>query len=315
MLRSTLKSLKNIPLVNKVLRNSVKRASRMVNKLSVISKVSGVHNLTIADKTIKWYAKGDDGVADGIYYDRFEESVDILLFQYLSKFSKTILDVGANTGIYAVVSGLENPSAHVVAFEPFITNYDRLVQNCELNDLSNVKNEMIALGSTNTTLDFYVPSTDVISTVTSVNAAYTKRKSLEHTREGTSIELKKIEVPQTTLDDYMKSNSLDSLELIKVDVETHEMEVFKGAIETLEKYSPVILTEIFMDEERKAYFTSYFKELGYTCYLLLHSGLVRVEGELIPNWDTMNYLFSKKKTTDVYISFNRGLDFIKSEIF
>ena len=61
------------------------------------------------------------------------EKVSINLWIQLCKDSPVILDIGANTGVYALVAKTINPNAKVFAFEPVNRVYDKLQENIALN--------------------------------------------------------------------------------------------------------------------------------------------------------------------------------------
>ena len=61
------------------------------------------------------------------------EAQSLRLWTDLSERSQVIIDVGANTGIYALLARTVNPSARVYAFEPIERVYDKLVANVRLN--------------------------------------------------------------------------------------------------------------------------------------------------------------------------------------
>jgi hypothetical protein len=51
-----------------------------------------------------------------------------------------------------------------------------------------------------------------------------------------------------TLDTYIKKSDIDKIDLIKIDVETHEPEVLEGFEFFLQKFKPSILIEVLNDE-------------------------------------------------------------------
>src|SRR3954464_3973004 len=55
------------------------------------------------------------------------------LWQKLCKGANTILDVGANAGIYSLVAKAVHPDARVYAFEPVERIFSHLKDNCALN--------------------------------------------------------------------------------------------------------------------------------------------------------------------------------------
>src|SRR5207237_4500738 len=78
-----------------------------------------------------------------------------------------------------------------------------------------------------------------------------------------------IQVPITTLDDYVKDRKFDSLTAIKLDVEGAELAALQGGMEALNAFRPVLLCE--MEDARtvpwgyraKDIYEMLFKELGY----------------------------------------------------
>ena len=51
-------------------------------------------------------------------------------------------------------------------------------------------------------------------------------------------------VPVSTLDNYVLSNNIKKIDLIKIDVESHEPYVIRGAIKTISQFKPIIYLEI-----------------------------------------------------------------------
>src|SRR6187402_3175387 len=62
------------------------------------------------------------------------EKESLKLWMKLCETSHSILDIGANTGIYALVAKAINPSAKVFAFEPHPKFYNMLQKNVALNN-------------------------------------------------------------------------------------------------------------------------------------------------------------------------------------
>ena len=47
-----------------------------------------------------------------------------------------------------------------------------------------------------------------------------------------------------TIDDYCKNNKIERLDLLKVDVDSYDFELLKGAVNTLKKLKPIITIEL-----------------------------------------------------------------------
>jgi FkbM family methyltransferase len=54
---------------------------------------------------------------------------------------------------------------------------------------------------------------------------------------------KVIEVPAVRLDDLVAELELDSLDILKIDVEGHDIRVVRGALGTIERFKPVVIME------------------------------------------------------------------------
>jgi precorrin-6B methylase 2 len=60
---------------------------------------------------------------------------------------KTIVDVGASFGDFAIAAGRRFPEAEVLAFEPFAPAYELLRENIDRNDATNVSPARVAVGT------------------------------------------------------------------------------------------------------------------------------------------------------------------------
>lgn len=263
-------------------------------------RVAGTVKLLIDGLQIRMYAQSDDGIVDALYFTgaSYGEYEEVVLFGELAKTAEVILDIGANTGLYSIVSQLNNPKARVYAFEPYETNILRLNKNLQLNGIHNkVVVVEKALGSENKAIEFAVPEDAQISDVISADIEFTEQfSSSEHGFTTT-------EVPQLTLDTFVAEAEIAHVDLMKIDVENYELSVFEGSLKTLGKHRPNILVEIFVDPERIAFFGEQLKPLGYHCYLIGKKGLF-LSDSLVDNPDCRNYLFSVHRSPTPYLSFS-----------
>jgi FkbM family methyltransferase len=127
---------------------------------------------------------------------------------------EVFVDVGANVGAYslrAASSGMK-----VYSFEPNTETVRILRRNAEINHLT-VEVMEVALGAENGTVKF---------------APFGGTSRV--TPEGT------VDVPIRTLDSY----ELPSIDLMKVDVEGYELDVLKGAKQTLARCRPTLMIEM-----------------------------------------------------------------------
>ena len=127
------------------------------------------------------------------------------------------LDVGGNQGIWTSTLKALTPNAEVHVFEPSASSFQLLSRN--LGSLKDVSLYQCALGNT-------IKRTFLYSNFeTSPLASLTKRELAHQDIQFTNAE----EVNLITLDSWFSDNPSVFPNVIKIDVEGHELEVLKGA--------------------------------------------------------------------------------------
>ena len=143
---------------------------------------------------------------------------------------QTVIDIGAHKGAYTYwMSQRVGLSGQVIAFEPQPELNQNLSKLTGLFPHNNIQIESFALSSTRREAILSVPGDTPSPSASLV-------KNTNH--NGSDIAVKTI-----TLDEYVKDNNLSSIDLIKCDVEGHELEVFQGGRDTLKQFKPVVMFE------------------------------------------------------------------------
>ena len=163
------------------------------------------------------------------------ESMTRQIWIHLSKSSKIIFDIGANTGIYSILSKVYNPSTKVSAFEPQPNVYKILKKNNHINNF-NISCENIAISNKAGNFPFFNYGSKTFSNRNTTAGSLNKnwRTKNQHS----------IMVPVQTLRNYIEDNKISNIDLIKIDVETFEVEVLDGFSEYIRMYEPIIILEI-----------------------------------------------------------------------
>lgn len=176
--------------------------------------------------------------------DYFEISHLSLLRKYVKK-NAVILDVGANLGNHTIFFAKECAANKIYAFEPTRKTFQILEENIRINHLDSIVVAMnIALGAKDTKADIIVNVKDAGSNYVEEN---TDGNVIMNTLDGLSLD--------------------DKIDFIKIDVEGFELEVLKGAKETIAKDHPDIFVEIFNKNYNKVH--SLLMKMGYKCKLKL----------------------------------------------
>ena len=155
------------------------------------------------------------------------ESETLKRFSELVKNGDTVLDIGANVGVFSLLgSKLVGETGKIYAFEPSQNTFNALTENLSLNNIKNVFPQRLALSNTEGVIHLGAVENDAL------NFIDVKNKNTA----GEAVEM-------TTLDKWLKINNLNKIDFIKIDIEGAELLCFKGAIEMLKNAPPTILME------------------------------------------------------------------------
>lgn len=140
----------------------------------------------------------------------------------------TVFDVGAYIGeLTLLFSRFVGEAGCVHAFEPSRAGYQGLTATCAAAALRNVKLQQVALAEQETTVVLHSYGSDYLSWTSQALRPL----------ESYGIDVRAVcseEVTATTVDSYCKTNSIQSIDLLKVDVEGAEFQVLLGARQMLE---------------------------------------------------------------------------------
>lgn len=250
-------------------------------------------NDMISSKDIYLYLREDSFMEKvikekGLYGEWEKESLKI--WAALSPNANVILDIGANTGIFSMISQAGNPNAKIIAVEPVDINHEVLQKNITKNRFS-IRAEKVAISDTEGTAKMFMLK-DRLNYMTSVNDD--RYADAPHVKGNYPVV--EIEVPIKPFSWLANKHRLDNIDLIKLDVEGHELTVLNGMLPWLQKYKPTILIEVIGDENAVE-LNKMFTSLGYS-YISIDEENVSRQVEKV--WDNQhhNFLITDKKTID-----------------
>ena len=207
------------------------------------------------------------------------EKKSLEIWLELCKSATTIVDVGANTGIYALAAQAVNPDASVFAFEPVDRIYSELQQNVRLNSYP-IRCLQYALSNIDGTQTMY-ERTDIHDYTATLN-----RDFIENNFAGVKYQSTKLQTIK--LATFIQQEHITSIDLMKIDVETHEYYVLQGMEEFLESMKPAIIIEVLNDTVAQSLETLLTNK-GYLMFAIDEkAGLRRVES--LRSGNPRNYL-------------------------
>ena len=181
------------------------------------------------------------------------EATSLRLWALLAQRSGIILDIGANTGVYALAARAMNPAARIFAFEPVPRIADRLVENVALNGSSVV---VVVAGASDRT---------GMATIFEPDAQHSYSASLTREMLGAAPHMLETQVPVTRIDAFAAAEGLSRIDLVKVDAERHEPEVLAGFGDRLARDRPSLLVEV-LDTAMGERLSPMLSGLGYLTF-------------------------------------------------
>lgn len=166
------------------------------------------------------------------------------------------VDVGANAGYISLLMGrFVGPTGRVISFEPNVEVTRKFIRNIGLNPDLELTVELHTVGLSSRDTKMFVSPDTVVGIG---NAGLTPSPS----------ESASLEVTVTTLDSF----NLEKLDCLKVDVEGMELDVLRGAEQTIQRFRPNIIFETLrnLPPEHHRPIEQYLRSFGYILYSLNH---------------------------------------------
>jgi FkbM family methyltransferase len=149
---------------------------------------------------------------------------------------RTVIDVGANIGQFAIAAAMIFPEAQIHSFEPVPETASALKKN--VRTLPNVKVYPLALGERQGHCTFHVNSHSHSSSILALGESH--RAVFPDERE-----VRTIDVELTTLDAVFEKVDLKPPVLLKLDVQGYEAKTFAGGPRTLKRCDYVVAETSF----------------------------------------------------------------------
>jgi FkbM family methyltransferase len=162
-----------------------------------------------------------------------------IMLERVLKPGMTVLDIGANIGYYALMElALIGPRGRLVAVEPSPANVALLKRNLALNGYANVEVRQAAVSDRLGARSFF------LSHMSNLNTFHADGTGAAHL-SGETIDVETVTVPA-----LMAGRAPD---LIRMDVEGHEVEIINGLIPAVERgeMAPMILFETHLSRYGK----------------------------------------------------------------
>lgn len=181
-------------------------------------------------------------IENRLYWDGIfgHEPASMATWVRLAATAETVLDVGANSGIFALAAAAAG-AVNVHAFEPLKRIHNILHTNIRLSGYQNVTPWHCAVGQFDGVAQLLDPGGDA-PTSASLSAEFAKSHLTD-----TSV----TNVAVISIDSWAGRNNIGKIDLIKIDVEGYEELALRGMEAVVHQYRPVILIEVLEEFEPK----------------------------------------------------------------
>jgi FkbM family methyltransferase len=155
----------------------------------------------------------------------------------------TILDIGANNGLFSLAYASMYKGAQVHSFEPVSFIFDELTKNLQMNPhlSADVNANNIGLSNKIETLQLSIPTPEQHERYRRINqkASLDTRLFSVHGKGEKTYDAQFI-----PLDVWVDEQEITAVDFIKIDVEGYEYPVLEGALNTLSLFRPVVMFEL-----------------------------------------------------------------------
>lgn len=167
-------------------------------------------------------------------------------YAYVPQRKDIVIDVGAHMGFFALK--IVRSVKKIVAVEPDPANFRFLEYNVHLNNFDHeIIARNVALGEKQGTI-------------------FLDRSGYGYGRSKPTIRKTEFSSQMQTLDNIVREEKLEEVNLIKIDTEGFELDVLKGSIRTLERYKPNLIIAAYHFPKESQLISDYLKKHDYSVY-------------------------------------------------
>lgn len=216
--------------------------------------------------TISWLrglricVSSTDQTLRSLFVTGYYEPNEFMLLSKILKPSMTFVDVGANLGLYTLYAARKvGPEGVVLALEPSSREFRKLCANVELNKLPNVRSLQVGASDSASEAELLVALEE--------RAGHNTLGAFGYDTALCRKEVVRLE----RLDDIVRREGLQRVDVLKMDIEGAEWLALQGAAETLQRFRPALFLE-FSDRMLKhqscnsGQIWQFLADLGYRVY-------------------------------------------------
>ena len=204
----------------------------------ITKSISGSTIRLIKRNGISWKIDLDEGIDFSIFLFGFFERTTSKAIKRLVNKNSIVIDIGANIGAHTLpIAKLLGNEGKVYALEPTDYAFTKLMNNIQINEFIKTKikaDQVMLIGEDNKNIP------DNLYSSWPLNIQNENEKHSIH--QGVLMTTKNC--IKDTLDNFIASQNITKLDLIKLDVDGNELDVLSGGINSLKKFKPTLIMEL-----------------------------------------------------------------------
>jgi FkbM family methyltransferase len=219
----------------------------------------------------------------------FEAPLPSVVVQLVRRWPTTVLDVGANTGLYSLIAVTAHRHARAIAYEPVPEIATLLRANVAANPQGRrIAVREVAIGDRAGSAELHLPppqADGTIETSASLEAGF--KETVERV----------VTVETATLDGAWRAEGRPAVSLVKIDVEGAEHRVLAGASDLVSTCRPVLTVEVLRAADLAA-LDGLRRDHGYLDVTLGSAEAVVDNPEVRPVDEAPNHLLVPRERID-----------------
>jgi len=225
------------------------------------SAIGKGNSATVSRGGLRWQLDLSEGIDFAIYLLGAFERSTVNTLEKLVKPGDVVFDIGANIGAHTLgLARSVGPSGRVYGFEPAAFAFAKLRANLALNpdlDSRTFPRQILLSASAADPSEAEIYASWPLEAMDSVHPKH--RGELVTTR-GAVVD---------TLNHFVEREGIDRLDLIKMDVDGHELPVLQGGLGMIKKFRPILVMELSPYVHREhhhdfAEFVALLRDAGYS---------------------------------------------------
>jgi FkbM family methyltransferase len=243
-------------------KTKVALASIAYRCISAARFVAGKDNSAVVNRGgLRWSLDLSEGIDFSIYLLGAFERPTVKTLEKVVKQGDVVFDIGANIGAHTLgLARSVGPTGHVFAFEPTDFAFAKLKHNLALNPDLEARTLAFQVLLAATPAEDPQPEIYASWPLEKQDAVHPKHRGRLATTRGAVV---------NTLDQFVGRHSIPRLDLIKIDVDGHELPVLLGGRDVLDKFRPILVMEMspYVHAEEQNSFAdlvTLLRDAGYT---------------------------------------------------